>query len=162
MSRTLWWRRSAVVGCWIFAAAGTRPTRVEFLVSRRSDRLSVCVGIRVDRCLSRRILELGHWGDFAVVILGPTRATEQKRGGSVCSCLQISIQSPRSSFDSPLESVWGTSGGLMDCIAVSRTPSRHSSPPECTRDSVQSRIRQQYGRSPPQSRPPGTHFPPGY
>jgi len=43
-----WWRRSAVVGCWTFTAVRARPTGVGFLISRRSDRLSVCVGIRVD------------------------------------------------------------------------------------------------------------------
>ena len=43
-----------------------RPTGVEFLVSRRSDRLSVRVGVRIDWRLGRRVLELRHWGDFAV------------------------------------------------------------------------------------------------
>jgi len=149
VSGTLWWRRSTVVGCRTVAAEGTGPTRDEFLVSRWSDRLGVCVGIRVDRRLSRRILELRHCGDFAVVILGPTRATEQKRGGSVCYCLQISIRSPRSWFHSPLESIMGNLqwlDGLYSCFPHS-LPSLISS--ECAREPVQSRIRQQYGRSPP-------------
>ena len=71
----------------MFAARRMRLTEVGSLVSRRGDRLGVCVGIRVNWCLSRRILELRHWSDFAVT--NPTRAAEQKRGGSVWRCLQI-------------------------------------------------------------------------
>ena len=50
-------------------AVGTRPTGIGFLVSRWDDRLSVCVGIRVYWCQDGWILELGHWGNCAVVIL---------------------------------------------------------------------------------------------
>ena len=43
----------------------------------------------------------------------------------------------------------GNYGGLINCIAVSRAYSQHSSPRERARDLVQSRIRQQDGRSLP-------------
>lgn len=66
---------------------------VRFLVSRRSDGLSVCIGIRVNWYLGRRIFELRHWDESAVK--DPTRAMELGSVADAFVCLNISIRSPR-------------------------------------------------------------------